>query len=83
MMTITTPMVAMISYEDNKRDCKQILIITTGRVGGMHMPPWGLLPAEPIGSLNLDEDPQWELSQVLQSGEENGVAYEMCVYRRK
>lgn len=32
---------------------------------------------------NLDEDPAWELSEVLQSGEENGIAYEMCVYTRK
>jgi len=28
-------------------------IITTGRAGGLHRPPWGLLPAEPIGSSNL------------------------------
>ena len=26
------------------------IIITTGRAGGLHRPPWGLLPAEPIGS---------------------------------
>lgn len=32
---------------------------------------------------NLDEDPAWELAQVLQSGEEDGIAYEMCLYRRK
>ena len=32
---------------------------------------------------NLDEDPAWELAEVLQSGEENGIAYEMCLYRRK
>lgn len=32
---------------------------------------------------NLDEDPQWELAQVLQSGEEDGIRYEMCLYRRK
>ena len=32
---------------------------------------------------NLDEDPAWMLSEVLQSGEENGIAYEMCVYTRK
>ncbi len=31
---------------------------------------------------NLDADPQWELAQILQSGEENGIAYEMCLYRR-
>ena len=32
---------------------------------------------------NLDEDPAWELTEIMQSGEENGVAYEMCVYTRK
>ena len=32
---------------------------------------------------NLDEDPQWELAEVLQSGEEDGTAFEMCLYRRK
>ena len=32
---------------------------------------------------NLDQAPDWELSQILQSGEENGIAYEMCLYRRK
>ena len=32
---------------------------------------------------NLDEDPQWELSEILQSGEEDGIRYEMCLYRRK
>ena len=31
---------------------------------------------------NLDEDPQWHLSEVLLSGEENGVGYEMCLYER-
>ena len=32
---------------------------------------------------NLDSDPQWVLDQVLQAGEENGVSYEMYLYRRK
>lgn len=32
---------------------------------------------------NLDEDPHWELSEILQSGQEDGIAYEMCLYRRK
>ena len=31
----------------------------------------------------LDEDPAWEMEQILQSGEENGIRYEMCLYRRK
>ena len=32
---------------------------------------------------NLDKDPAWELAEVLQSGEENGVSYEMYRYIRK
>ena len=32
---------------------------------------------------NLAEHPQWELSEVVQSGEEDGIAYEMCVYKKK
>ena len=32
---------------------------------------------------NLDADPEWNLEQVLQSGEENGIGYEMLLYKRK
>lgn len=32
---------------------------------------------------NLDADETWVLAQVLRSGEENGIAYEMCLYKRK
>ena len=31
---------------------------------------------------NLDEDPNWVITQVLQKGEENGISYEMCLYER-
>ncbi len=31
---------------------------------------------------NLDADPQWKLTEVLLSGEENGIPYEMCLYER-
>ena len=31
---------------------------------------------------NLDTDPQWKLESILQSGEENGIGYEMCLYKR-
>ena len=31
---------------------------------------------------NLDADPAWEMVQILESGEENGVSYEMCLYKR-
>ncbi len=33
--------------------------------------------------LNLDEDPDWVVEEVLRSGEENGIAYEMLRYKRK
>ena len=32
---------------------------------------------------NLDQDDAWELKEVLLSGEENGIGYEMCVYCRQ
>ena len=32
---------------------------------------------------NLDEAPDWQLQEILQSGEENGISYEMCRYVRK
>jgi dihydrofolate reductase len=41
--------------------------------------------AQPVSDTffpNLDTDPQWQLEEVLQSGEENGIAYEMCLYKR-
>ena len=31
---------------------------------------------------NLDEDPRWVMAEVLQSGEEDGISYEMCLYKR-
>ena len=31
---------------------------------------------------NLDEDPDWKLTQILQSGEEDGIFFEMCLYER-
>ena len=32
---------------------------------------------------NLDTDPNWTMETVLQSGEENGIAYEVLLYKRK
>ena len=31
---------------------------------------------------DLDADPRWKLERVLQSGEEDGIPYEMCLYVR-
>lgn len=32
---------------------------------------------------NLDEMEAWEMAQILESGEEDGIRYEMCLYIRK
>lgn len=32
---------------------------------------------------NLDDSPDWQLTQVLQEGQEEGVCYQMCLYQRK
>ena len=32
---------------------------------------------------DLDADPNWYVAEVLQSGEENGIGYEMLYYKRK
>ena len=32
---------------------------------------------------NLDEDPAWVLAETVQSGEENGITYDICLYKRK
>ena len=32
---------------------------------------------------DLDADPDWYLAETLLSGEENGISYDMCMYRRK
>lgn len=32
---------------------------------------------------DLEADPAWELAEILQSGEEDGISYEMCRYKRK
>ncbi len=32
---------------------------------------------------DLDANPQWKLTRILQSGEENGIFYEMCLYEKQ
>lgn len=31
---------------------------------------------------DLDQDSAWKLAEVLQSGEENGIFYEVCLYKK-
>ena len=39
-------------------------------------------PASDTYFPDLDKDPQWKCERILQSGEENGISYEMCLYNR-
>ena len=39
-------------------------------------------PASDAFLPDLDEDREWQLQEVLRSGEENGIQYEMCLYTR-
>ena len=32
---------------------------------------------------NLDEDPAWYLAEIIQSGEEEGISYDICLYKKK
>ena len=32
---------------------------------------------------NLDEDPAWVLAETIQSGEEDGITYDICLYKKK
>ena len=32
---------------------------------------------------NLDEDPAWYLAEIIQSGEENGITYDICLYKKR
>ena len=56
-------------------------VITTGRAGGLHQPPWGISHAEPIGSSNYPPlavvalPPQmWQLSLSLPCVKGGGTA---------
>ena len=40
-------------------------------------------PASDTFFPNLDEAPDWNLEQMLLSGTEDGIGYEMCLYKRK
>ena len=39
-------------------------------------------PASDTFFPDLDADEEWHLAEVLQSGEEDGIGYEMCLYKR-
>ena len=42
----------------------------------------GCKPASDTYFPNLDADPGWKLAEILLSGEENGISYQMCLYEK-
>lgn len=40
-------------------------------------------PASDTYFPDLDKLPDWKMTKLLQSGEENGIQYEMCLYERQ
>lgn len=42
----------------------------------------GCTPASDTYFPNLDADPCWTLTEVLLSGQEDGISYQMCLYER-
>ncbi len=77
--------------QDLTKDAQRVMVIGGGSVYKQMLPLCTKAyvtkvhanPGSDTFFQNLDEDPQWELSEILQSGEENGIAYEMCLYVRK
>ncbi len=73
------------------KSAERAMVIGGGSIYKQVLPLWDtayvtkvhLTPVSDTFFPNLDEDLAWELSKVLQSGEENGVQYEMCLYKRK
>lgn len=42
----------------------------------------GACPQSDTWFPNLEEDSDWVCSEILQSGEEDGISYQMCLYQR-
>ena len=72
-------------------DTEKIMVIGGGSIYRQMLPMCDrayitkvhLTPVSDTFFPDLDEDPAWEMTEVLQSGEENGIAYEMYLYQRK
>ena len=72
-------------------DAEKIMVIGGGSIYRQMLPMCDrayitkvhLTPVSDTFFPDLDEDPAWEMTEVLQSGEENGIAYEMYLYQRK
>lgn len=76
---------------EKTRDAQRVFVIGGGSVYRQMLPYCDMAYITKVGACpdsdtffpNLDEDPQWYREAVLMQGEENGVSYEMLLYRRK
>lgn len=72
-------------------DMEKVFVIGGGRVYRLMLPycqrayvtKISCRPESDTFFPDLDNDPAWQQAEVIQSGEENGIAYQMCLYTRK
>ena len=73
------------------RDAQKVMVIGGGSIYRQMLPMSDTAYVTKVHTLvdsdtyipNLDADEEWALAEILQSGEENGISYEMCLYKRK
>ena len=71
-------------------DAEKIMVIGGGTIYRQMLPLCDrayitkvhLTPVSDTFFPNLDEDEAWKMTEILMSGEENGISYEMCLYER-
>ena len=71
-------------------DAEKIMVIGGGTIYRQMLPLCDrayitkvhLTPVSDTFFPNLDEDEGWKMTEILMSGEENGISYEMCLYER-
>lgn len=73
------------------RDAQRVMVIGGGSIYRQMLPMCDTAYVTKVHTVvdsdtffpNLDADENWTLAEILQSGEENGISYEMCLYKRK
>ena len=71
-------------------DAEKIMVIGGGTIYRQMLPLCDrayitkvhLTPVSDTFFPNLDEEEDWKMTEILMSGEENGISYEMCLYER-
>ena len=71
-------------------DAEKIMVIGGGTIYRQMLPLCDrayitkvhLTPVSDTFFPNLDEEEAWKMTEILMSGEENGISYEMCLYER-